>query len=61
MRLASVCTVSHTDFYRAVLRALKQAEVDFLIGGTYALAGEFAGMEDFEVVAYLVLLPEATA
>ena len=38
MRLASVSTVSHTDFYRSVLRALKLAEVDFLIGGTYALA-----------------------
>jgi hypothetical protein len=38
MRLATVSTVSHTDFYRAVLRALKLAEVDFLIGGTYALA-----------------------
>jgi hypothetical protein len=38
MRLATMCTVSHTDFYRAVLRALKLAGVDFLIGGTYALA-----------------------
>ena len=38
MRLATVCTVSHTDFYRAVLRALKAADVEFLIGGTYALA-----------------------
>ncbi|HYN10006.1 MAG TPA: hypothetical protein VES67_21660 [Vicinamibacterales bacterium] len=38
MRLATVGTVSHTDFYRAVLRALKLAGVEFLIGGTYALA-----------------------
>jgi hypothetical protein len=38
MRLASLWTVSHTDFYRAVLRALKAADVEFLIGGTYALA-----------------------
>ncbi len=30
--------MSHTEFYRAVLRALKQANVEFLIGGTYALA-----------------------
>jgi len=30
--------VSHTTFYRAVLRALKQADVEFMIGGTYALA-----------------------
>jgi hypothetical protein len=29
----------------------------FAAGGTHALKGEFAGMEDFEVVAYVVLLP----
>ena len=29
--------------------------------GTHALAGEFAGMEDFEVVAFLVVLPEDPA
>jgi hypothetical protein len=33
----------------------------FTSGGTHALAGEFAGMDDFEVVAFLVVLPEATA
>jgi hypothetical protein len=33
----------------------------FTPGGTHALAGEFAGIDDFEVVAYLVVLPEATA
>jgi hypothetical protein len=33
----------------------------FTPGGTHALAGEFAGMDDFEVVAFLVILPEATA
>ena len=38
MRLASVSTVTRIDFYREVLRALKLAEVEFLIGGTYALA-----------------------
>jgi hypothetical protein len=30
----------------------------FTPGGTHALAGEFAGMDDFEVVAFLVILPE---
>jgi hypothetical protein len=33
----------------------------FTPGGTHALAGEFAGTNDFEVVAYLVVLPEASA
>ena len=33
----------------------------FTPGGTYALKGEFAGMNDFEVIAYLVVLPEASA
>ena len=33
----------------------------FSPGGTYALKGEFAGMNDFEVVAYLVILPEEEA
>ncbi len=31
----------------------------FTPGGTHAGKGEFAGMNDFEVVAFLVLLPEA--
>lgn len=30
----------------------------FTPGGTHALKGEFAGMNDFEVMAYLVILPE---
>jgi SNF2 family DNA or RNA helicase len=30
----------------------------FSPGGTHALAGEFAGADDFEVLAYLVILPE---
>jgi len=30
----------------------------FSPGGTYALKGEFAGINDFEVVAYLVVLAE---
>jgi hypothetical protein len=29
----------------------------FRAGGTHALPGEFAGIDDFEVVAYLVILP----
>lgn len=33
----------------------------FTPGGTHALAGEFAGMDDFEVVAFLVILPQAAA
>lgn len=31
----------------------------FSPGGTHALKGEFAGINDFEVVAYLVVLPTA--
>jgi hypothetical protein len=30
----------------------------FTPGGTHALKGEFAGINDFEVVAFLVVLPE---
>ena len=33
----------------------------FSPGGTHAIAGEFAGMDDFEVLALLVLLPEDPA
>lgn len=33
----------------------------FSPGGTYALKGEFAGMNDFEVIAYLVVLPEGSS
>jgi len=33
----------------------------FTPGGTHALKGEFAGMNDFEVVAFLVILPEETS
>jgi hypothetical protein len=29
----------------------------FIPGGTHAIKGEFAGMNDFEVLAYLVVLP----
>jgi len=30
----------------------------FKQGGTHALAGEFAGINDFEVVAFLSVVPE---
>ena len=30
----------------------------FTPGGTHALKGEFQGINDFEVVAFLVVLPE---
>lgn len=30
----------------------------FAPGGTHVLAGEFAGIDDFEVIAFLVILPE---
>ena len=33
----------------------------FAPGGTHAMKGEFAGINDFEVVAFLVVLPEAAA
>ena len=33
----------------------------FTPGGTHAMKGEFAGSNDFEVVAFLVVLPEASA
>ena len=33
----------------------------FSPGGTHALQGEFAGTDDFEVVAFLVMLPSETA
>ncbi|MCK8781883.1 DEAD/DEAH box helicase [Rhizobium sp. NTR19] len=33
----------------------------FSPGGTHALKGEFAGINDFEVVAFLVILPEISA
>jgi hypothetical protein len=30
----------------------------FTPGGTHAMKGEFAGINDFEVVAFLVVLPD---
>jgi hypothetical protein len=32
----------------------------FTPGGTHAGRGEFAGMNDFEVIAFVVILPEAS-
>ena len=32
----------------------------FTPGGTHAMPGEFQGINDFEVVAFLVVLPETT-
>jgi hypothetical protein len=32
----------------------------FAPGGTHALKGEFAGSNDFEVVAYIVVIDEPT-
>lgn len=31
----------------------------FTPGGTHAIKGEFAGINDFEVIAFMVILPES--
>ena len=51
---AAVSSVVGTGEERAVASL-------FASGGTHALAGEFAGRDDFEVVAFLVVLPEDSA
>jgi hypothetical protein len=51
---AAVASVVGKSEERAVASLFKP-------GGTHALAGEFAGINDFEVVAYLVILPEAAS
>ena len=33
----------------------------FAPGGTHAIKGEFAGINDFEVLAWLIVLPDSTA
>jgi hypothetical protein len=33
----------------------------FTPGGTHAMKGEFHGINDFEVVAFLIVMPEATS
>lgn len=48
---AAVASVSGKSEARAVASL-------FTPGGTHAIQGEFAGMNDFEVVAFLVILPE---
>ena len=47
---AAVASIAGKSGERAV-------ETLFSPGGTRAMRGEFAGMGDFEVVAYLVVLP----
>ncbi len=51
---AAVTSIAGTDEERAIASL-------FSSGGTHAIAGEFAGMNDFEVVAFLVLLSEDPA
>ena len=51
MLAAAVSSVVGTGEERAVASLFKP-------GGTHALAGEFVGRDDFEVVAFLVVLPE---
>jgi hypothetical protein len=51
---AAVASVVGKGEERAVARL-------FSPGGTHALQGEFAGVDDFEVVAYLVILPRVEA
>jgi hypothetical protein len=51
---AAVASVAGKNEERAVASL-------FSPGGTHALKGEFAGINDFEVVAYLVILPDETA
>ena len=48
----AVASVAGKNEERAVASLFKP-------GGTHALQGEFAGVNDFEVLAYLVVLPEA--
>lgn len=45
---------------RSVVGKTEQRAVASLFapGGTHVLAGEFAGIDDFEVIAFLVILPE---
>jgi hypothetical protein len=48
---AAVASVTGKSAERAVASLFEP-------GGTYALQGEFAGINDFEVIAFLVILPE---
>jgi hypothetical protein len=49
---AAVASIAGKNEERAVASLFSQ-------GGTHALKGEFAGINEFEVVAYLVVLPKA--
>jgi hypothetical protein len=49
---AAVTSIAGKNEERAVASLFKP-------GGTHALKGEFAGTNDFEVIAWLVILPEA--
>ncbi len=49
---AAIGSIAGTSEERAVASL-------FTPGGTHALKGEFAGMDDFEVLAFLVVMPEA--
>jgi hypothetical protein len=51
MLAAAVASVTGKSEERAVASL-------FSPGGTHALKGEFAGIDDFEVVAWLAILPE---
>ena len=51
---AAVVSIVGTSEERAVASL-------FSLGGTYAMAGEFAGIDDFEVVAFVVVLAEDAA
>jgi hypothetical protein len=51
---AAVASVAGKNEERAVASL-------FSPGGTHALKGEFAGINDFEVVAYLVVMPGEVA
>ena len=51
---AAVASVAGKNEERAVASL-------FTPGGTHAIKGEFAGSNDFEVVAFMVILPESEA
>jgi hypothetical protein len=52
--LAAIASVNGKKEERAVASL-------FTPGGTHAMKGEFAGINDFEVVAFLIILPDANA
>lgn len=59
-------TVAQTHLASAVASVVGKDEERavaslFTPGGTHAMKGEFAGINDFEVLAYLVILPEGQA